>query len=83
MNIEERNNTIREMQSIYHPADIAKIGCLIRELADTHCMYGKHMRLCYGKACGIRDVLDIFYHATVTLEYVWLVLEDFQNEPKS
>lgn len=81
MNIEERNNAIRKMQSIYNPSDLVKINCLIRKHACDHYMYG-YMPLCIGKAQGIRDILEIFYHATVTLEYVWLVLEDFQNEPK-
>jgi hypothetical protein len=61
---------------------MVQIDSCIRKLAEEHYKYGAHMKLCIGKARGIRNILEYFYNAKVSLEYVWNVLEEYINEPK-
>lgn len=82
MDTKTRENAILQMQKKYSPSKLVSIDCTIRKLACTHYMYGKNMPLCIGKARGIRNILEIFYNAEVTFKYVWVVLEDFNNEPE-
>ena len=81
MDTKTKENAILRMQKKYSPSELVSIDCLIRELACTHYKYGKNMPLCIGKARGIHNIMEIFYNTEATFEYVWIIFEDFNNEP--
>lgn len=81
MDTKTRENAILQMQKKYNPSKLVSIDCTIRELACTHYKWGKNMPLCVGKARGISEILRIFYNTEAPFNYVWIVLEDFNNEP--
>lgn len=65
----------------YTPTELVLIDSNIRRLAKEHYMYG-NMPLVYGKARGIRNILEVHYGVNVDIRYVWDVLEEMNNEPQ-
>lgn len=82
MDFKRRERAIMQMRKTYNPNRLVTIDSLIRRLAAEHPRYGKNMPLCIGKVRHIQNILEIFHGIKASFDYVWLVIEDFVNEPK-